>query len=83
MRRGYENINMFTIIQLLTPFVTYLIAELFHASESLQQKLQDLYMVSNVTEFMQIRTQLQMSYNHTWNILGYVLNGFVFSILGF
>ncbi|HIH0577626.1 TPA: cation:proton antiporter [Staphylococcus aureus] len=51
MRRGYENINMFTIIQLLTPFVTYLIAE--------------------------------MSYNHTWNILGYVLNGFVFSILGF
>ncbi len=25
MRRGYENINMFTIIQLLTPFVTYLI----------------------------------------------------------
>ena len=24
-----------------------------------------------------------MSYNHTWNILGYVLNGFVFSILGF
>ncbi len=32
MRRGYENINMFTIIQLLTPFVTYLIAELFHAS---------------------------------------------------
>ena len=32
MRRGIENINMFTFIQLLTPFVTYLIAELFHAS---------------------------------------------------
>ena len=28
----------------------------------------------------QTRTRLQMSYNHTWNILGYALNGFVFNI---
>ena len=31
-RRGIENINMFVFLQLLTPFVTYLVAELFHAS---------------------------------------------------
>ncbi|HFV7896792.1 TPA: cation:proton antiporter [Staphylococcus aureus] len=79
MRRGYENINMFTIIQLLTPFVTYLIAELFHASGIIAAVVAGL-----VHGFeRQVRTQLQMSYNHTWNILGYVLNGFVFSILGF
>ncbi|EMK8860272.1 TPA: sodium:proton antiporter [Staphylococcus aureus] len=83
MRRGYENINMFTIIQLLTPFVTYLIAELFHASGIIAAVVTGLVHGFERDRIMQVRTQLQMSYNHTWNILGYVLNGFVFSILGF
>ncbi|HGZ9025200.1 TPA: cation:proton antiporter [Staphylococcus aureus] len=83
MRRGYENINMFTIIQLLTPFVMYLIAELFHASGIIAAVVAGLVHGFERDRIMQVRTQLQMSYNHTWNILGYVLNGFVFSILGF
>ncbi|HCY8061276.1 TPA: sodium:proton antiporter [Staphylococcus aureus] len=83
MRRGYENINMFTIIQFLTPFVTYLIAELFHASGIIAAVVAGLVHGFERDRIMQVRTQLQMSYNHTWNILGYVLNGFVFSILGF
>lgn len=83
MRRGYENINMFTIIQLLTPFVTYLIAELFHASGIIAAVVAGLVHGFERDRIMQVPTQLQMSYNHTWNILGYVLNGFVFSILGF
>ncbi|HEB2194818.1 TPA: sodium:proton antiporter [Staphylococcus aureus] len=83
MRRGYENINMFTIIQLLTPFVTYLIAELFHASGIIAAVVAGLVHGFERDRIMQVRTQLQMSYNHTWNILGYVLNSFVFSILGF
>ncbi|WP_447401463.1 cation:proton antiporter [Staphylococcus aureus] len=83
MRRGYENINMFTIIQLVTPFVTYLIAELFHASGIIAAVVAGLVHGFERDRIMQVRTQLQMSYNHTWNILGYVLNGFVFSILGF
>ncbi|HDJ4475158.1 cation:proton antiporter [Staphylococcus aureus] len=83
MRRGYENINMFTIIQLLTPFVTYLIAELFHASGIIAAVVAGLVHGFERDRIMQVRTQLQMSYNHTWNILGYVLKGFVFSILGF
>ncbi|HDB1934177.1 TPA: sodium:proton antiporter [Staphylococcus aureus] len=83
MRRGYENINMFTIIQLLTSFVTYLIAELFHASGIIAAVVAGLVHGFERDRIMQVRTQLQMSYNHTWNILGYVLNGFVFSILGF
>ncbi|HEG7424083.1 TPA: sodium:proton antiporter [Staphylococcus aureus] len=83
MRRGYESINMFTIIQLVTPFVTYLIAELFHASGIIAAVVAGLVHGFERDRIMQVRTQLQMSYNHTWNILGYVLNGFVFSILGF
>lgn len=83
MRRGIENINMFTFIQLLTPFITYLIAELFHASGIIAAVVAGLVHGFERDRIAQTRTQLQMSYNHTWSILGYVLNGFVFSILGF
>ncbi|MDT0713052.1 sodium:proton antiporter [Staphylococcus epidermidis] len=83
MRRGIENINMFTFIQLLTPFVTYLIAELFHASGIIAAVVAGLVHGFERDRIAQTRTQLQISYNHTWSILGYVLNGFVFSILGF
>lgn len=83
MRCGIENINMFTFIQLLTPFVTYLVAELFHASGIIAAVLAGLFHGFERDRIAQTRTRLQMSYNHTWNILGYVLNGFVFSILGF
>lgn len=83
MRRGIENINMFTFIQLLTPFVTYLIAELFHAPGIIAAVVAGLVHGFERDRIAQTRTQLQMSYNHTWSILGYVLNGFVFSILGF
>ncbi|MCG1376583.1 sodium:proton antiporter [Staphylococcus epidermidis] len=83
MRRGIENINMFIFIQLLTPFVTYLIAELFHASGIIAAVVAGLVHGFERDRIAQTRTQLQMSYNHTWSILGYVLNGFVFSILGF
>ena len=83
LRRGIENINMFTFIQLLTPFVTYLVAELFHASGIIAAVVAGLVHGFERDRIAQTRTRLQMSYNHTWNILGYVLNGFVFSILGF
>lgn len=82
-RRGIENINMFTFLQLLTPFVIYLVAEMFHASGIIAAVVAGLVHGFERDRIAQTRTRLQMSYNHTWNILGYALNGFVFSILGF
>ncbi|MGW9777500.1 cation:proton antiporter [Staphylococcus hominis] len=82
-RRGIENINMYVFLQLLTPFVTYLVAELFHASGIIAAVVAGLVHGFERDRIAQTRTRLQLSYNHTWNILGYALNGFVFSILGF
>ncbi|MCC3712713.1 cation:proton antiporter [Staphylococcus hominis] len=82
-RRGIENINMFVFLQLLTPFVTYLVAELFHAAGIIAAVVAGLVHGFERDRIAQTRTRLQLSYNHTWNILGYALNGFVFSILGF
>lgn len=77
-RRGIENINMFTFIQLVTPFITYLVAEMFHASGIIAAVVAGLVHGFERDRIAQARTRLQMSYNHTWNILGYALNGFVF-----
>ncbi|SUM31809.1 NhaP-type Na+ H+ and K+ H+ antiporter [Staphylococcus gallinarum] len=74
---------MFTFIQLVTPFVTYLVAEMFHASGIIAAVVAGLVHGFERDRIAQARTRLQMSYNHTWNILGYALNGFVFTILGF
>lgn len=82
-RRGIENVNMFTFIQLLTPFITYLVAEMFHSSGIIAAVVAGLVHGFERDRIAQARTRLQMSYNHTWNILSYALNGFVFSILGF
>ena len=83
MRRGIENINMFTFIQLLTPFVTYIIAELFHASGIIAAVVAGLVHGFERDRIAQTRTQLQMSYNHTWNIFRLRFKWFCLSILGF
>ena len=58
-------------------------AELFHASGIIAAVVAGLVHGFERDRIAQTRTRLQLSYNHTWNILGYALNGFVFSILGF
>src|SRR5699024_3057571 len=82
-RRGIENVNMFTFIQLLTSFITYLVPELFPSSGIIAAVVAGVVHGFERDRIAQARTRLQMSYNHTWNILSYALNGFVFSILGF
>ena len=55
---------------------------MFHASGIIAAVVAGLVHGFERDRIAQTRTRLQMSYNHTWNILGYALNGF-FSILGF
>ncbi|MCD8914036.1 sodium:proton antiporter [Staphylococcus simulans] len=82
-RRGVESNNMFIFIQLLTPFITYLVAEVFHASGIIAAVVSGLVHGFERDRITQISTQLQLSYTQTWNLLSYVLNGFVFVILGY
>lgn len=82
-RRGVESNNMFIFIQLLTPFVTYLIAEVFHASGIIAAVVAGLVHGFERDRITHVSTQLQLSYTQTWNVLSYALNGFVFVILGY
>lgn len=82
-RRGVDSNNMFIFIQLLTPFVTYLIAEVFHASGIIAAVVAGLVHGFERDRITHVSTQLQLSYTQTWNVLSYALNGFVFVILGY
>ena len=53
---------------------------MFHASGIIAAVVAGLVHGFERDRIAQTRTRLQMSYNHTWNILGYALNGFVFNI---
>lgn len=82
-RKGVESNDMFVFIQLLTPFVSYLAAEVFHASGIIAAVISGLVHGFERDRINQISNQLKLSYTQTWNLLSYVLNGFVFVILGY
>lgn len=81
--KGIENNNIFVFIQLLTPIITFVIAEMFHASGIIAAVVTGLVHGFERDRIAQFSAQLQLSYTQTWNLLSYLLNGFVFVLLGY
>ncbi len=81
--KGIENNNIFVFIQLLTPIITFVIAEMFHASGIIAAVVAGLVHGFERDRIAQFSAQLQLSYTQTWNLLSYLLNGFVFVLLGY
>ncbi|WP_341636793.1 sodium:proton antiporter [Staphylococcus casei] len=83
MHKGLKDSNTMIFIQLLTPFVVYLIAEVFHASGIIAVVVAGLMHGFERDRLIRAQTELQMNYNQIWSTLNYALNGFVFVVLGF
>ncbi|PTI48487.1 cation:proton antiporter [Staphylococcus succinus] len=83
MHKGLKDSNTMIFIQLLTPFVVYLIAEVFHASGIIAVVVAGLMHGFERDRLIRAQTELQMNYNQIWSTLSYALNGFVFVVLGF
>ncbi|RAJ92669.1 CPA1 family monovalent cation:H+ antiporter [Larkinella arboricola] len=75
-----ENPTVATAITLLMPFVTYLLAEQLHLSGVLAVVSMGLYMAWHSYEIFSFQTRMQI--NSFWNILVFLLNGFVFILIG-
>lgn len=82
-RNGINNGNMLTFIQVITPFLVYIIAETFHSSGIIAAVVAGLIHGVEKDRIAQATTKEQVTYNHTWDLLSYLLNGFVFILLGF
>ncbi|RRB07191.1 Na+/H+ antiporter [Larkinella rosea] len=75
-----ENPTVATTLTLLLPFVTYLLAEHLHASGVLAVVATGLYLAWNSYEIYSYQTRMQI--NGFWNILIFLLTGFVFILIG-
>lgn len=82
-RNSINNSNMLTFIQVITPFLVYIIAETFHSSGIIAAVVAGLIHGVEKDRIAQTTTKEQVTYNHTWDLLSYILNGFVFVLLGF
>ncbi|PHK49575.1 cation:proton antiporter [Staphylococcus edaphicus] len=83
MNKGLKDSNTMIFIQLLTPFAVYFIAEMLHASGIIAVVIAGLIHGFERDRLIRAQTELQMNYNQIWSTLSYVLNGFVFVVLGF
>ena len=83
IRKGFENEYVFILIQLLTPFVIYMAAESIHVSGIIAAVIGGIVHGIERDRLSQATTRLQLGYNNTWGLLSTVLNGFVFTLLGY
>lgn len=83
LNKGLKDGNTMIFIQLLTPFAVYFVAEMLHASGIIAVVIAGLIHGFERDRLIRAQTELQMNYNQIWSTLSYVLNGFVFVVLGF
>ena len=83
MNKGLKDGNTMIFIQLLTPFAVYFVAEMLQASGIIAVVIAGLIHGFERDRLIRAQTELQMNYNQIWSTLSYVLNGFVFVVLGF
>ncbi|WP_397536327.1 Na+/H+ antiporter [Rummeliibacillus pycnus] len=82
-RTGIRDVVFHTLLQLLTPFIVYLVAEdIFHASGVIAVVVAGIAqaLVKDKTETVLAEEQLLTE--NTWSIVLFILNGVVFLLLG-
>lgn len=80
LHRHLDNAPLEIAITLLTPFAAYLFAEAIGVSGVLAVMAAGLYLGRQSSRFFSSNTRLQA--NAVWNVLVFLLNGFVFLLIG-
>jgi len=80
LHRRLDDAPIEIAITLLTPFAAYLLAEAIGVSGVLAVMASGLYLSRQSSRFFSSNTRLQA--NAVWNVLVFLLNGFVFLLIG-
>ncbi|MFP7254028.1 Na+/H+ antiporter [Terribacillus goriensis] len=83
MKYGFQDDSMLIVLQVMTPFFLYVLAEEVHVSGILAVVAASIIHGIERDRLQQTTTKLQILSNNTWTIVEYVLNGLVFVLLGF
>lgn len=83
IRKGFTDTTILVVMQFVTPFLIYLIAEdVFHASGVIAVVTAGIYTARQEESFYENDPEYQVVNNNMWEILVYLLDGFIFLILG-
>lgn len=80
IHRSIENPTAETTISLIAPFIAYLIAEIFNVSGVLAVVTTGVYIAWQSPEILSFQTRFKIK--GFWDIVVFLLNGFVFIIIG-
>lgn len=82
-RQGINDVIFNTVLQIMTPFVIYFIAEdVFHASGVIAAVTAGVISHTRNSHLIEDLPELHLVTEKTWDIIVYLLNGIVFVILG-
>ncbi|MGE8206520.1 Na+/H+ antiporter [Heyndrickxia sp. NPDC080065] len=81
-RFGMEDVTIHMLIQILTPFVIYLVTEHFHLSGILAVVAAGIVHAIEKDREKSPTLELQVVSKSTWTVILYILNGLVFVLLG-
>jgi len=83
LRSGVDDVVFHTAIQLVSPFLIYIvIEEVLHASGVIGVVAAGVTTQFGKTPSVKYRPELRVVSSTTWDVLNYLLNGFVFMLLG-
>ncbi|MFP7492823.1 Na+/H+ antiporter [Terribacillus saccharophilus] len=83
LKHGFQDDSMLIVLQVMTPFFLYVLAEEVHVSGILAVVAASIIHGIERDRLQQTTTKLQILSSNTWTIVEYVLNGLVFVLLGF
>ncbi len=82
MKKDFEDSSMIVLIQVLTPFMIFLLADKIGVSGILAVVSAGIFHGVERDFLRLTSTKLRMLQDNTWSVLNYALNGFVFVLLG-
>ncbi|MGE6377005.1 Na+/H+ antiporter [Peribacillus muralis] len=81
--QGLEEIPMSIVMEVITPFAIYMVAEEVHVSGILAVVSAGVIHGIERDRLQNTTTKLQIVSTNIWSVFGYLLNGLVFTLLGF
>lgn len=79
---GNNDVSLRVVLQLFTPFLVYILAEEIHASGVIAVVVAAIILNIHTKYDVDYTGELHVVGINTWNVFGYLLNGYIFVILG-
>ncbi|KRL03922.1 cation:proton antiporter [Liquorilactobacillus oeni] len=81
--KGFNDVVFNTVLQICVPFIIYIVTEeTFHASGVIAVVVAGVMFASKRYSFIRIQPEINLVSERTWDLIIYLLNGVMFTILG-